>query len=70
MLKIHVANQTEADKAWRMLQHADEDIRDVELHLDGHGLLWLLLRDSEGEWKALPSARQAHTVQRAADAAS
>ena len=57
MIRIHVANHAEADTAWRMLTHVpDADWQPVELHLDGHGPLYRMIRTRAGDQSAAPPA--------------
>jgi hypothetical protein len=57
MIRIHCSDHDDADTAWRMLTHVpDADLQPVELHLDGHGLLYTITRDPNGQQTSVPSA--------------
>lgn len=65
MIQIHCANHHEADAAWRLLCSVDQDrFTPVELHLDGHGLLYQVVRLDDGSQAAVrPAAQLAHSCQ-------
>jgi len=53
MLRLHCSNHHEADSAWRMLCTVAEDrFTPVELHLDGEGLLYEVVRLDDGSQAA------------------
>jgi hypothetical protein len=68
MIRIHCSNHYEADTAWRMLcSVCDECFTPVELHLDGFGLLYQVIRLDDGtQTAARPEAPEAHTTQASA----
>lgn len=56
-MRIHVADQSEADAAWRMLNAIPNALfTPTELHLDGHGLLCLVIRTENGDQSTAPVA--------------
>jgi len=65
MIRIHCSNHEDADTAWRMLCSVDDDrFTPVELHLDGFGLLYQIVRLDDGSQSAVrPAAPEAHTTQ-------
>ncbi len=65
MIRIHCSNHEDADTAWRMLCSVDDDrFTPVELHLDGFGLLYQVIRLDDGTQTAVRSAdHQAHSSQ-------
>lgn len=49
MIRIHCSTWDEADAAWQMIAHVpDEQFQTAELHLDGHGPLYQIVRDPTG----------------------
>ena len=65
MIRIHCADAAETSAAWRMLAHVPDDtFQPAELHLDGHGPLYQVVRDSAGDLAARPPAQQARSCQR------
>lgn len=69
MLRIHCANRSDIDAAWRLLTHwPDPNFQPAELHLDGFGPLYQVVRE-DGEQAALPATQLDHTPQPADHAA-
>lgn len=59
LMQIHVSGQHGADAAWRMLNAVlDELFQPVELHLTGHGPLYRVVRDGNGDQTAVPVAAE------------
>lgn len=57
MIRIHAADHAEADAAWRMLATVpDAAFHPVELHLDGYGPLYQVVRTPDGDQSAAPPA--------------
>jgi hypothetical protein len=57
MIRIHCSDHDDADAAWRLLTHVpDHDFQPVELHLDGHGLLYTITRAPDGSQSSVPPA--------------
>ena len=57
MLRLHVTNNQEADAAWRMLNEVPCALfRPVEVHVEGLGLLWTIIRTPAGEQTSAPPA--------------
>ncbi len=57
MIRVGCANHNEADAAWRMLNAIPDALfQPVELHLDGHGPLCLVIRTENGDQSAAPVA--------------
>lgn len=63
MIRIHCSNHDEADTAWRMLCAVpDATFQPVELHLDGFGLLYQVVRTDDGDQTTIrPATNQAHS---------
>lgn len=54
-MRIHVSDQCEADAAWQMLNSVPDALfRPIELHLDGHGPLCLVVRAKNGDQSTVP----------------
>lgn len=65
MIQIHCANHDETDAAWRMLCSVpDSEFRPVELHLNGYGCLYQVVRTPEGDQLPVrPAAQRRHSSQ-------
>jgi hypothetical protein len=62
-MRIHVADYSEADAAWRMLNAVPDGLfQPVELHLDGYGPLCQVVRAGNGDQSIAPvAAAPVHT---------
>lgn len=49
LIRIHVADHQQADAVWLALV-GQEEITAAELHLDGFGYLWDVVRCADGRW--------------------
>lgn len=57
MIRLHVADHAEADAAWRMLSSVPDALfHPVQLHLDGYGPLYQVIRTPDGDQSAAPPA--------------
>lgn len=65
MIEIHCSTHADADATWRMLCAVPDALfRPVELHLNGHGLLYSVTRSATGDQTATqPGAQPAHSSQ-------
>ena len=65
MIQIHCASHHEADAAWRLLAAVPHcSFTPVELHLDGFGLLYQVVRLDDGSQAAVrPATLLAHSSQ-------
>ena len=64
-IRIQVASHTQADQVWKALLQLDS-FSDIELHLDGHGYLYTVTRDGEGQQSTHRAGLLAHNIQQAA----
>lgn len=62
-MRLTVVDHAEADAAWRMLAAVPDDLfQPVEIHLDGRGLLWRVVRAADGGQISVPvAAQQGHS---------
>lgn len=57
MIQIHCANHLEADTAWRLLAAVPNSVfTPVELHLNGFGFLYQVVRLDDGSQTAVRTA--------------
>lgn len=58
-MRIHAADHAEVDAAWRILAAAPDDaFVPAEIHLDGHGPLYQVVRLADGSQSSAPVADQ------------
>jgi hypothetical protein len=57
MIQVHCSDHQDADAAWRMLCHVPgSEFQPVALYLDGHGLLYTVIRGPDGQQTSVPAA--------------
>lgn len=60
MIRIYCSTEAEADAMWQAwTQFNRSPVKEAELYLDGHGLLWTLVRSDDGPRSAPRAAHMA-----------